>query len=599
MSAMSSDEKIVIVDDDPAIRRFIREILTGAGYECLEAQNAQELFARLSEGGVSLVLLDIRLPDGDGLSLLPEITERDGDICVVMITGVADVRTAVSAIRSGAFDFIPKPFTGDELRVVVSRAISKRRLEVENKRYRQDIEERNFRLEILHGLSVKMAYYLLSAVELEDIFRTTLVGITAGEGLGLNRAFLALFDDENGVLRGKMAIGPDSPEEAGRIWSALQEKNHTLSQALEEFGRTCQSQNARLNSIVSRIAVPSSDTDHIFIQSARERHSLHVVGGSVNGQPVRADLIDLLGVDEFAVVPLCSPYRVQGVIIADNFVTKKPIHKEDIAAMELFANQASVAIEKGRLYSELGAKVAMLEATNKELKESRDLLIRAERFSAICELAAQIAHEMRNPLASIGGLARFIQRNTKEDVHRRHLEIIAKETEKMEQILSQIFNFIEYPQLTLSRVNVNDILSSCVNTLAPAFDKYHIQVETDFAMDVPDLDLDGNQIKQAVINICKNSIDAMQSGGRLKVRTRVAAQDIEIEISDTGVGMHKELLDRARQPFFTSKTYGVGLGLNIAEKIIKAHKGRVDIYGELGYGVSVNISLPCKPKEMS
>jgi len=589
---MPTVEKILVVDDDAVVRGFINDALTGSGYECIEASMAREVFALMAEHQISLILLDIGLPDQDGLSLLPQIMERDEDICAVMMTGVVDIRTALSAIRGGAFDYIMKPFTVDELHVVVARALNKRRLEIENKNYQRSIEEKNLRLEILHDLSVKVAYYLLSTVELEDIFRTILVGITAGMGLGFNRAFLALFDDDGGVLRGKMAVGPDSPEEAGRIWSALQETKYTLAEALEKCGRACQPQDTRVNQIVRGIAVPGTDTDHIFIQAAQERCAFHVLGRRVDGRLVRDDIVNLFGVDEFAVVPLCSPYRVQGIIIADNFITGKPIKEEDIAAIELFANQASMAIEKSRLYSELAAKLAMLEAANKELQESRDLLIRAERLSAIGEMAAQIAHEMRNPLASVGGLARFIQRHTKEDKHQKHLDSIVKETEKMEDILAQVFKFIQSPQLTLSRLNLNDIVSFSLSALSPSFEKFHVEVETDFAPDMPDSELDGNQMRQAVINICKNSIEAMPSGGRLRVSTRLTPQDIEVEISDTGTGLQREMLDKARQPFFTTKTYGVGLGLNIAEQIVRAHKGKMDISSGLDAGVRVNITLP-------
>jgi signal transduction histidine kinase/FixJ family two-component response regulator len=589
---MSPEEKILIVDDDPAIRTLILTALGKAGYTCLEAEDGKALFHQMAIHRLGLILLDIKLPDQDGLTLLPQILTLDPEVCVVMLTGVVDFKIAMGAIRKGAFDYISKPFLLEELQLVVSRGLEKRRLEIENKQYHRTIEEKNLRLEILHDLSVKIAFSLLGTVELEEMLRTILVGITAGEGLGLNRAFLALFDDSKTRLEGKIAIGPDSPEEAGRIWASLQERKFDLSQTIEEYGRVSRQENTRVNQIVREVNCFASDTDNILVRSAQERRSFNVKDGKIDDQSIKKDIIDLLGIDAFAVVPLCSPYEVQGVIIADNFITHKQISGEDITAMELFANQASLAIEKSRLYSELAQKVESLENANKEIETNRDLLIRVERLSALGEMAAQIAHEMKNPLASIGGVARFIQKHTQEEKFKTHLETIVKETLRLEQILFQIFNFIQCPPVILKKSNLNYLLYSCLQTLHSQLNKSNIVLVTDFFPDLPEMDLDEDQIKEAVFNICRNAIDAMPSGGQLNVSTRVIQKEVRVEICDTGVGMVPEHLEKARQPFFTTKTYGIGLGLTLAEKIIHSHHGRLDLVSKLGSGVCVTISLP-------
>jgi signal transduction histidine kinase/FixJ family two-component response regulator len=589
---MSTEEKILIVDDDPSIRTIILTALGNAGYHCLEAEDGKGLFEQMAAHRLALILLDIKLPDQDGLSLLPQILTLDPDVCVVMLTGVVDVKTAMGAIRKGAFDYISKPFPLEELLLVVSRGLEKKRLETEVKLYHRTIEEKNLRLGILHNLSVKIAFSLLGTVQLEEILRTILVGITAGEGLGLNRAFLALFNKNKTRLKGKLAIGPDSPEEAGRIWASLQERKIDLSRAIEDYGRLCREENTRVNQIVQTIRFPKTDTDNILVRAALEKRSFNIIGGKIDQEPIKKDIIDLLGTDAFAVVPLYSPYEVQGVIIADNFITRKPISAEDITAMELFANQASLAIEKSRLYFELATKVRSLEQANKEIEENRDLLIRVERLSALGEMAAQIAHEMKNPLASIGGVARFIQKHTQEEKFKTHLETIVKETLRLEQILFQIFNFIQTPPINLKKCNVNNLLLSCLHTLQSQLDKLHIVLTTDFDPHLPEIELDEDQIKEAVFSICRNAIDAMPSGGRLQVNTNVADKAVTVEICDTGVGMIPEQLEKARLPFFTTKTYGIGLGLTLAEKIVHSHHGKLDMSSTLGAGVCVTITLP-------
>ena len=589
---MKFSGKILVVDDDPSIGTLLRKALTQFGYEYLEAQSGDELFHVLANQPVDLMLLDIRLPGLDGLTLLPEIREKFPEVYVVMLTGVVDTQTALSAIRQGAFDYIAKPFSIDELQVVVSRALEKKELERENLQYVKNIQEKSLRLEILHTLSIKIGNSLLGTVELEEIFRIIMVGITAGEGLGLNRAFLALFDESGTFLAGKIAIGPGNPEEAGRIWSSLEGKKGSLTEAIAEYGRTCTLENVGVNQMVKGILVPTTDRENILIRASEERRSFNVEGGRVDGQPVKEDIPALLGSGDFAVVPLCSPDRVQGVLIADNFITRKKITAEDVATMELFASQAALAIEKSKLYSELASRLKSLEAAHEGLQVSRDLLVRVERLSALGEMAAQIVHEMKNPLASIGGLARFVHRRSREDKLKGHLEVIIRETSRLEQILDQLFDFIRTPSAVLTNVDPHKIISSCLKALEAQLNKQAVELVRHFSSDIPAVQADENQMKEVLLSLLRNSVEAMPSGGQLRVATRWESEEIIIDIEDTGPGMSAEDLQLARHPFFTTKTHGLGLGLNLAEKILKTHQGRLDLTRGSGAGVRASIALP-------
>ncbi|MEN8142364.1 MAG: response regulator, partial [Thermodesulfobacteriota bacterium] len=269
-------EKVIIVDDDPAIREPLKIFLEEHGLVVQEAGNSEDFLIELEKNHVALVLLDIGLPDIDGRAILPKIVENHPDVAVIMLTGIADLRVAMECIREGADDYLSKPVKFDEILFVVRKNLEKRRLVIENRKYHEDLEKAHFRIHVLHQLSVKMNTAYLSTVELDEILQAVLVGITANEGLRFNRAFLAMFDDDNRCLEGRMAIGPDCRGEAGRIWSEIDDKAMNFMDIVHEFRKSCEGEDSEVNRLVWSLRIPVEDHDNILIKSARERRSVRV-----------------------------------------------------------------------------------------------------------------------------------------------------------------------------------------------------------------------------------------------------------------------------------------------------------------------------------
>ncbi len=200
---LARDEVIVIVDDDASIREPLRTFLESHDLAVVEAENGNQLRKLLGSVKIALVLLDIGLPDTDGLTLLPEIVNDYPGVAIVMLTGMADLEVALDCIRKGADDYLSKPVQFDEILLVVRKVLERRRLITENLKYQEDLENAHFRIHLLHQLSLKMNSVYLSTVELDEILQAILVGITAEEGLRFNRAFLAIFEDEGQCPAGK------------------------------------------------------------------------------------------------------------------------------------------------------------------------------------------------------------------------------------------------------------------------------------------------------------------------------------------------------------------------------------------------------------
>lgn len=617
-------EKVYIVDDDPSIRAPLRIFLEEQGLAVGEAASGEEYLGLLERDDTALVLLDIGLPDRDGRSVLAQIVNRKPDVAVVMLTGVVDLKVAMECIREGADDYLSKPVQFNEILFVAKKALEKRRLIFENRKYHEDLEKAHFRIHVLHQLSVKMNTAYLSTVELDEIMQAVLVGITAEEGLRFNRAFLALFDDDNQYLVGKLAIGPDCREEAGRIWSEIQERSLSFLEIVHGFRDGCKELDREVNLIIQGLRIPVADQENILIKAARERRSILVSreegsvpraverrssvlseveslwppaverrGEEVVQLAIPHELIALLHEDNFVVVPLFSPSRSFGVIIADNFVTRQAISHNDIGSLELFASQASLAIEHSHLYQDQQRRIGELEELTEELNKNKDLLVEAERFSALGQMAAQLVHSIRNPITSIGGIARILVRKPASDEQKKFLDVVGKESARLEQILDDLYSYTDqFNVLDPAPVDLCIILQRTQLLLQADMVRQGVAWKLTGCEEAIWLNADQRHLRQLFLHLFRNALEAMPEGGVLEVAVSRDEQWLRVVVRDNGVGMPEDYLGKVTDPFFTTKTYGTGMGFTLVEKILKTHGGNFAIAKRPGGGLEVQVNLP-------
>ncbi len=590
---LAGDEVIVIVDDDGAIREPLRFFLETQKFAVVEAENAEQLRKLFGSVNIALVLLDIGLPDTDGLTLLPEIVNDHPGVGIVMLTGTADLEVALDCMRKGADDYLSKPVLFDEILMVVRKVLERRRLLAENFKYQEDLEKAHFRIQLLHQLSLKMNSVYLSTVELDEILQAILVGITADEGLRFNRAFLAIFEDEDSVLQGKLAIGSECREEAGRIWAELRDKKLDFLEIVQNIKKSCLNGDTKVTRLIKSLWVPVMDSEHILIKSALERRSILVKNGQA-AVPVAGELIDLLGEDTFVVVPLFSPSRSLGVIIADHFVTREPITKDHVRSLEIFANQASLAIEHSRLYMEMEDKIGDLEGVTHELEKNKDLLVESASYSALGQMSAQLVHVLRNPITSIGGAARILAKKIHDEKSLEFVNMIVNETTRLESTLKDLFDFVRQMKVDKKCEPLYPLIKKTLLILQPALVRNSIQVDLDIPDPDPALELDEQLVRKMMIHLTKNAIDAMPSGGNLTITVRRKNGWVIVSFADTGVGIAEAIKKRATDPFFTTKTYGTGLGLTLVEKIVAIHGGSFSLNRKADGGMEARVSLPEK-----
>lgn len=326
-----------------------------------------------------------------------------------------------------------------------------------------------------------------------------------------------------------------------------------------------------INRIVRELRIAKERTDHILIKSANERKTIIVNDGVAYDCEVPRELLELLAHSTFVVVPLFSPSKSLGVIIVDNFVTHKYISGDDIHALELFANQASLAIEHSHLYEEMRKKIYELELVNVELDKNKHLLVESEKYSAIGHMAAQLVHAIRNPITSIGGAARLLNKKNDDEYSSRFLDIIIQESAKVESTLKDIFSFVEQRELFTSPVQFYRLLEQSIVVFLQTMKKKGIEYRLNLPGPDPILTIDEGKIRQMIMHLVKNGIEAMENGGLLTISCKQDEDNITLSISDSGHGISKNHADKVHDPFFTTKTYGTGMGLTLVEQIVDLH----------------------------
>jgi PAS domain S-box-containing protein len=523
--------------------------------------------------------------------------------CEVVGETSATPQTAPQGVRTRRYEATHRSSTGDDLPVVVTRTelpasegITGAFVLVTDLTDSKALERRLARRVAQLSVIREISEGLQSAMRLERILRSILVGATASQGLRFNRAFLLLVNERRGLLEGRDAIGPVDAGEAEVIWSRLARHDRTLKDLMGEYEPLTEGSETGVQHIARALTAPLSDDASFLVRAFRATGTTRVQGGRVTGgeAPSPEAAIALLGVDTFVAVPLQVGGKPVGLLVADNAITRRAIIDEEVDMLELLGLQAAHAIERARLTDELGRKVASLEDATLELRKNQERLVQAERLSAIGEMAARVAHEIRNPLVAIGGFARsLLHRRPSHDASTREsLEIIVDEVRRLESIVREVLDFSRPIPPKIAPVDLAKLVSEVIELLRWEMDQAGVGAWLDAEPGLKPAAADRDQLFQALVNVFRNAADSMPNGGTLTVRLHGLQHGLELTVNDTGIGMPPEVLAHVLEPFYTTKTNGSGLGLTIASQIVRDHHGEIKIDSREREGTTVTIRLP-------
>jgi two-component system, sporulation sensor kinase E len=557
----------------------------------------------------------------------------------------------------------------------------------------EDQKEQIRKMNAVHYISQAMR----SMYSVKNVYKTLLLGLTSGRLLGYNRALLLTYDEQRDVLIGKMWLGPDTEnvEEDWKKANLRAMRYADVVQYLREEAMTLEINNRLTQQIENKIFPYKA---HPILEKCVLRKKIFVANERIIntlGLEV-ADLVNLLGVKEFAVLPLVGREGVFGVVIVDNYYTKKPIKESDVDILKILSDSAGLAIETAQSYEELRNKTLSLErqkslieylrefsesilqnmssaiividkegkvtewnkkaevyfnrpkeqmtgvelrALGPEFEDIEEMAFQAmrikeeitlsnyliqtggreryydvkitpfwdadklmlrgviitlddvtervnlekerkkqEKLAALGEMAARVAHELRNPISVLGGFIKRLEKNADNpDARNRYIKIIADEILRLEHIVNEILDFSREPRsLEFTYFNINKLVNDVYILLEEKIREKNILFT--FETDAEEITVyaEYSRMKQVIINLLQNAIEATPKDGKILIEIRIKLDKIVVSIWNEGTPIDKETAEKLFTPFFTTKVHGTGLGLAICKKIIEdEHKGKI------------------------
>ncbi|MDY6862174.1 MAG: GAF domain-containing protein, partial [Thermodesulfobacteriota bacterium] len=292
---------------------------------------------------------------------------------------------------------------------------------------------------------------MIGTVKLDDLLYTILTALTIGEGFGFNRAMLFLVNNQTGFLQGMVGVGLDNAEDADRIWKELDLRRQNLTEWIEYLISHRKKDNkSNFELMAESIRIPLKEEGGVLARTVLEQREFNVEDSREDSY-IHEKIFNKAEGGAFATIPLMSKGKVIGVIYVDNLFTKRPIDERSLKVLNIFASQAGMAIENSFLFSNL-------VESNKQVKETHKKLIEHEKLAVLGTMAASVAHEIKNPLVSIGGFARRLFNKVKTPQEKKYSDIIIREVDRLEKILNNVLLYSKEPSLNFREENLNKIL---------------------------------------------------------------------------------------------------------------------------------------------
>ncbi len=523
-------ERILIAENEPEVRRMCMRSLQFAGYEPVGVADGNEAVVRAREERFDLLVTDIMMPNMSGLEAYRAIREFNPDMGAVIMTGFGTMESAIEALRLGAYEFVLKPFRPDELNAAVERALSRQRLERENALLRALIPL--FDLSRIFMSSVDLAVVPKHVVRI------------ARQEMNADSASLMLLNSRDELV----------------IHSA---------EGLDE-------------DIVGKVTQRADEGIAGYVIEHREPI---VLQGNVRDDPRFAPAYDARPIASAISLPLIHQDRVLGVLnVAKHAEDAAPFQEGDVEFLSVLGSQAAVALENARMF--------------REIQDAYERLAELDYLKS--EFINIAAHELRSPLAVVLAYATLLEEEATGPM-REHLAQVVQAAMHLKSIIDEMVSLqrIDTGQAPVRFTDVDTaaVAASALEELRLLAERRRHRVTLDFPDDLPTARADEQLLHLILSSLLSNALKFTPEEGAIRITGRADDDHVIIAVSDTGIGIAAEDLERVFQRFYQvedslrRKHGGIGLGLSIAREMAELIGGEISVESEVGQGSTFYLTL--------
>lgn len=450
---------------------------------------------------------------------------------------------------------------------------------------------------------------LQTPLSTEEKLYIILTSLTSDGGFGFARAHILLTNHSRNTLEGWLSVGPLTGEQTHGIWEAVSEVEQEYEPGLLNVSETLE--RAPFEFGIRSFVEPIKRGRGHPVQAVVTKKPRCILNALPASSYLHPEFLPLVSCKHVIFIPMMFKNRVLGIMAVEDDWEQRMRDEHLLQTLSIFGNLAAIALENAELTRKLEEKVEVQERLNHELQDAQARILHLDRLSSMGAIAAGVAHEIKNPLNSLvinlDLLKDEITSGEGDAAEKlRLIDVLEQEAARVSRTMTEFLSYTKSPRLSLEKTDLHRVVDLVLSLVELQGRTAGIEFVREYSQDVSEVVIDENRMKQVILNVVLNAMQAMPEGGTLKVRTVLRKKradgvtkpgEVNLELADTGPGIPSSAMWKLFDPFFTTKEGGTGMGLSIVDSIMRQHGGKVSIDSAPGKGTSVVLHLPVNDPE--